>query len=185
MLKSKLIVVSGPSGSGKTTVCRGLLKKIPGLQRSISYTTRPKRPGEKNGKDYFFISRNDFENRIKENRFLEYAVVFGNYYGTDKDWVLSQKTNILLSIDVQGAAQIKKNYPNSVLLFLMPPTMKALEERLKIRATDKQDEISKRLDKAKEEIAQAPNYNYTIINDKIEETVERIKAIIGSKYDKG
>lgn len=173
-----LIVISGPSGSGKTTVCNKLLEEIPALQYSISFTTRSPRPGEEDGRDYFFISKDQFEKRIKENKFLEYATVFGNYYGTDKEWVLSQEKDILLSIDVQGAGQVKKNYPDAVLIFLMPPSMKSLEERLRQRATDEPQEISKRLNIAKEEMAQVSNYDYTVVNDKLNEAVEKIKAII-------
>lgn len=173
-----LIVISGPSGSGKTTVCNRLLEVMPELQYSISFTTRAARRGEEDGKDYFFISKEEFQKRIKENKFLEYATVFDNYYSTDKDWVLSQDKDVLLSIDVQGAAQVRKNCPEAVLIFLMPPSMKILEERLRQRATDNPQEISKRLSKAKEEMAQVSNYDYTVVNDKVDESVGKIKGII-------
>ena len=178
MLKSKLIVISGPSGSGKTTVCDRLLGVMPDLLYSVSFTTRTPRKGEKDGKDYFFISKDEFQKRIQENKFLEYANVFDNYYGTDKEWVLTKDKNVLLGIDVQGAEQIKKNYVNAVLIFLMPPGMKALEERLQKRATDNLQEIAKRLNKVKEEIAQVSNYDYIVVNDEVNLAVEKIKTII-------
>lgn len=181
MSKPKLFVISGPSGSGKTTVCDKLLEEIKDLKYSISLTTRTPRRGEENGKDYFFISKDEFKKRVKENKFLEYAAVFDNYYGTDKDWILSQDKDVLLSIDVQGAAQIKNNYKHAVLIFLMPPSITVLEKRLRLRATDHPEEIEKRLSKAKEEMAQVSNYDYTVINDKLDDSVSKIKSIIESK----
>ena len=178
MAQGKLIVISGPSGSGKTTICNKLLEEIPDLQYSISYTTRAPRLGEKDGKDYFFVSKDEFERRIKENKFLEYATVFGNYYGTDKDWALNQNKDVLLSIDVQGASQVKKNYSDAVLIFLMPPSMESLKERLQQRATDDSQEIVKRLNIAKKEMEQVSNYDYTVVNCKIDEAVAKIKTII-------
>lgn len=181
MKKGRLIVISGPSGSGKTTICEKLLKALPDMEYSISFTTRKPRRGEKDGKDYFFVSDEEFQKRIKENLFLEYAQVFGNYYGTSKNWVLEKLNagrDILLSLDVQGAARIKKNFPDAVLIFLMPPSLKVLEERLKKRATDEDKEVSKRLTIAKDEMAEVGNYNYVVINDKVEEAVAEIKNII-------
>lgn len=177
-MKPKLIVISGPSGSGKTTVCDRLLEEMPDLLYSISFTTRAPRKGEKDGEDYFFVSKDEFEKRIQENKFLEYANVFDNYYGTDKEWVLTKDKNVLLAIDVQGASQIKKNHKEAVLIFLMPPGMNDLEERLRSRATDNLREISKRLNKAKEEIAQVSNYDYIVVNDKVNLAVKKIKTII-------
>ena len=181
MIKGKLIVISGPSGSGKTTISSKLLELLPDLEDSVSFTTRSPRPGEKNSRDYFFISPEEFQKRIGENKFLEYAVVFDHYYGTLRHRVLNkleQGKNILLTIDVQGAAQIKKNYPEAVLIFLMPPGEEALRERLTNRATDDPEEISKRLANAKEEMAQVGNYNYVVINDKVNEAVKKICGII-------
>lgn len=181
MKQGRLIVISGPSGSGKTTICNRLLKLLPDLEYSVSFTTRAPRHGEKDGRDYFFISKEEFQRRIKDGAFLEYASVFDNYYGTSKDWVmerLDHGKDILLSIDVQGAAQIRKNFLKALLIFLIPPSLKVLEERLKNRATDEPIEIEKRLAKAKEEMAQVGNYDYVVINDKVTEAVEEIRGII-------
>ena len=179
--RGKLIVISGPSGSGKTTISSKLLDLLPDLEDSISFTTRRPRTGERNSRDYYFISSDEFQKGIKENKFLEYAVVFGHYYGTDNKWILDRLDrgkNILLTIDVQGAAQIKANFPQAVLVFLMPPGEDVLRERLTNRATDDPEEIRNRLAKAKEEMAQVSNYNYVVINDKVNEAVEKIRGII-------
>lgn len=181
MKKGKLVVISGPSGSGKTTICEHLLKLLPNLEYSISFTTRSPRKGEKDGKDYFFISKEEFQKRIKESLFLEYAQVFDNYYGTSKNWVLeklNQGRDILLSIDVQGAAKIKKNFSDTALIFLMPPSLKVLEERLRKRATDDEKEMMKRLSMAKEEMAEVAKYDYVVINDKVDDAVKEVKDII-------
>lgn len=181
MKKGRLIVISGPSGSGKTTIRDRLLKLLPGLECSVSYTTRAPRQGEKEAKDYFFISKEEFQRCIKEDGFLEYAKVFDNYYGTCKDWVterLKEGKDILLCIDVQGAAQIKKNSDNALFIFLIPPSLKVLEERLQKRATDHPEEINKRLAKAKEEMAQVGNYDHVVLNDKVSEAVDEIIGII-------
>ena len=177
----KLIVISGPTGSGKTTVCDRLLEEMPDLQYSISFTTRSPRKGEKEGRDYFFIEKEQFEKRIQEGKFLEYAQVFDNYYGTDKDWVneiLEQGKNVLLCIDVQGANQVKKNFEDAILIFLMPPDFEELGRRLRGRGTDGEDQIKKRLDMAKEEMAQVSNYNYMVVNDKLKDSVSDIVHII-------
>jgi len=179
--KGKLVVISGPSGIGKTTICNHLLKLLPNLEYSISFTTRSPRRGEKDGRDYFFVSREEFQRRIKDNLFLEHAQVFDNFYGTSRNWVLeklNQGKDIMLSIDVQGAAKIKKNYPESILIFLMPPSLKVLEERLKKRATDDEREMKKRLSMAKDEMAEVAKYDYVVINDKVEDAVKEIKDII-------
>lgn len=181
MGKGRLIVISGPSGSGKTTICNNLLKLLPNLEYSISFTTRQPRRGEKDGVDYFFVSREEFQKSIKEDGFLEYAKVFDNYYGTRKKWVrdrLNEGKDILLSIDVQGAAQIKQNFRDAILIFLMPPSTKVLEERLWKRATDDEKEVAKRLVMAKKEMAEVAKYDYVVINDKVDEAVTDIKKII-------
>lgn len=181
MKKGRLIVISGPSGSGKTTIRDRLLRLLPELECSVSYTTRPPRHGEKDGRDYFFISKEEFQKRIKDGGFLEHAKVFDNYYGTCKNRVgdgLKAGKNILLCIDVQGAAQIKKNSDNVVFIFLIPPSIKVLEDRLRKRATDHPEEITKRLAKAKEEMAQVGDYDYVVLNDKVTEAVDEIVGII-------
>lgn len=181
MKQGRLIVISGPSGSGKTTICDNLRKILPNIESSISFTTRQSRTGEKEGRDYCFISKEEFQKRIKEDCFLEHAKVFDNYYGTSRDSIISKidsGKDVLLSIDVQGAAQIKKSFPKTLLIFLIPPSLKVLEERLKKRATDHPEEITKRLAKAKEEMAQVGNYDYVVINDKVVDAVDEIIGII-------
>lgn len=178
---NRLIVVSGPSGSGKNTICDRLLLSMPQLQYSISCTTRLPRPGEKEGRDYFFLSADEFKRRIAAGRFLEYAVVFDHYYGTDKKWVddqLAQGKDVLFNIDVQGAAQIREHFSSAVLIFLMPPSLEELQRRLQGRATDDPAEITKRLNKAKEEMGHVAEYDYTVVNDRVDAAVNKIKEIL-------
>lgn len=181
MKKGRLIVISGPSGSGKTTICNRLLKAVPNIEYSISFTTRESRKSEKDGKDYFFVSNDEFQKRVKDGLFLEYARVFDNYYGTSKNWVLEKLESgkdILLSIDVQGAGKIKKNFPDAILIFLIPPSLKILEDRLRKRATDDEKELSKRLAMAKEEMAEVGKYDFVVMNDKVDDAVKEITDII-------
>jgi len=176
-----IFVISGPSGSGKTTISNRLLKEVDGLVRAVSFTTRAPRTNEKHGKDYFFISLNEFKTKIVQGDFLEYAQVFGNYYGTDRSWVeniLDGGSDVLLSIDVQGAKQIKEKMKNAVLIFLVPSSLSILRHRLLNRATDNSSTIDYRLSMAREEIRCIRYYDYVVINEKIEEAVSMIKAII-------
>jgi guanylate kinase len=180
-LKGLLIVVSAPSGTGKTTLCRMLLKEFENMEFSVSYTTRPPRKGEVNGKDYFFVSREEFERMVEEGDFLEWANVYGNLYGTSKSQVLKaleEGKDILLDIDVQGALQVKKNLPEAVLIFIMPPSFEELEKRLRSRGTDSEEVIEKRLNVAKEEIKKAPFYDYIVVNDVLDVAFNKLKAII-------
>lgn len=178
--KGIIFVISAPSGAGKTTLCDRLLKSLPDLRMSVSYTTRKPRDGEKHGVDYYFVDKKTFETMISNEEFVEWAEVYGNLYGTSKRVIndfLSKECDILLDIDIQGAKNIKKIYPESVLVFILPPSLKELEKRLLSR--DKNDEfVKKRLSKASEEIKQFPFYDYVVINDDIEKAVNDLCCII-------
>ncbi|NQT21829.1 MAG: guanylate kinase [Candidatus Omnitrophica bacterium] len=182
--KGNLFIVSAPSGTGKTTVVRALLKKMRGVTRSISVTTRPPRKGEKKKNDYCFISETSFKNKVRKGEFLEWAKNFGHYYGTPKKTVyatLKMSKDVILTIDVKGAAQVKRKKPDSVTIFIVPPSPRALVRRLKKRSTDGSKEIKERLKIAKKEMSFARKYDYLIVNDKIKEAVEKLKAVITAK----
>ncbi|BCS81515.1 guanylate kinase [Anaerocellum diazotrophicum] len=176
-----LIVISGPAGTGKGTVVGRLLEKNPNIKLSISKTTRKPRPGEKEGVNYFFVSREQFEEEIKNERFLEYAEYNNNYYGTPKDFVfeaLERGYDVILEIETKGALQIKKVFSDAVLIFLLPPSIKELYKRLVKRGTESEDEIRARLEIAKSEIKLVPEYDYCVINDNVEDAAEKIQKII-------
>ncbi|MFZ5943838.1 MAG: guanylate kinase [Bacillota bacterium] len=175
-----LIVLSGPSGAGKGTICKSLLKET-NIKYSISATTRKPRPGETDGKEYFFITKKDFENKIKEDAFLEWAKVYDNYYGTPKKFVeeiLHKGQDCILEIDPQGAHKVRAAKPDGVLVFIAPPSMQELEHRITTRGTENSNEIQKRLSCAREEMLCMYNYDYVVINDEVETAVEKIKAIV-------
>jgi guanylate kinase len=181
MGKGLLIVLSGPSAAGKGTVCKALIARHPEIALSISCTTRVPRCGEREGINYFFRSEAEFKQLIREDEFLEYACVYGNYYGTPKSFVaskLAQGDDVLLEIDVQGALKAKKMFPDGILIFLVPPSMEELERRIRGRATESEEQISERLSKAKSEMAQVDRYDYVIVNDHVERVVEEIESII-------
>ena len=180
MRKGILLVFSSPSGGGKTTLREMLIKKIPGLEGSVSYTTRTPRPGEENGIHYHFVSKEEFLKHQADNEFLESATVFEHHYGTLEKRVvesLEKGMDILLTIDVQGAMQIKERLP-AVLIFIIPPSFGVLRTRLENRNTDHSDEIQHRLAEAKKEISYIPKYNYVVINDCIEHAFEQLCSII-------
>lgn len=183
-----LIVISGPSGVGKGTVRKALFQRSDhDLAYSISMTTRKPRKGEVDGVDYYFVSREEFERRIKNNQFLEYAEFVGNYYGTPKDKVLDQLnkgSEVVLEIEVNGASQIKKIMPDAVFIFIAPPTYDALEKRLIARGTEHSDAIKERIEKAHHEIKLANNYDYIVINDEVDNAADRIMAIIRAEHAK-
>lgn len=186
----KLIVISGPSGSGKTTICNRLLKIFPELAYSVSATTREKREGEKEGVDYYFVNRKKFEEMVNDNEFIEWENVHGNLYGTlFKDVERKQDKNlgILMDIDPKGGMNIKKKYPDSILIFLSVQSMDVLIERLKKRKTEKDIDINKRTERTKEEFELSKNYDYIIENNYIEETLNKISEIIKEKvlFNKG
>jgi len=179
--KGNLIVISAPSGSGKTSLANRALEEIPKLKFSVSHTTRKPRPGERNQVEYFFVSEEEFEEMIEQDTFLEHARVYGNYYGTSRAFVdeqLSVGYDVLLDLDVQGAAQVKKSYPEAILVFVFPPSLEVLKTRLKNRGLDDPSIIDKRLRIAKKEIQRYTDYQYVIINREIEESLVELKSII-------
>lgn len=175
-----IFVISAPSGTGKTTLCERLLKILPDLKMSISHTTRQPRPYEKNGIDYFFVDEKNFKKMIANDEFIEWAEVYGNFYGTSKKVIfdlIKEGYDILLDIDTQGAKNIRKLYPDSVLIFILPPSLEELEKRLLLRNEDR-DIIDKRLSKASQEISQYKFYDYIVINDNIEKALNDLLCII-------
>jgi len=179
--KGNLIVISAPSGSGKTSLANRALEEIPKLKFSVSHTTRKPRPGERDQVEYFFVSEKEFEEMIGQGNFLEHARVYGNYYGTSRAFVdeqLSVGYDVLLDLDVQGAAQVKKSYPEAILVFVFPPSLEVLKTRLKKRGLDDPNIIDKRLRIAKKEIQCYTDYQYVIINREIEESLVELKSII-------
>lgn len=171
--QGKLIVISGASGAGKTSVWKELVKRF-GYRRSISVTTRSPRPGEKNGADYIFVSKEQFESMIRNAEFIEYAEVHGNLYGTPRkalDEAVSKGETYILEIDVQGANQLKERGLSAFYLFIQPPSFEVLTARLVNRQTDSPDVIRRRLEKAKWEMSQAPNYDLVLVNEDLEKTI--------------
>ncbi len=177
-------IVSAPSGSGKSTLTAEMLKVVPGIEFSISYTTRCPRGSEKNGREYFFCRRADFERMIRDDEFLEYAEVFGYFYGTARHFVEDTKArgkDLLLDIDVQGAAQVKERMPDAVSIFILPPSRHELERRLRRRnESDKVDDevINRRLSAAGREIENYSTYDYILVNDQLEHSIDELKAVI-------
>ncbi|SHI73222.1 guanylate kinase [Dethiosulfatibacter aminovorans DSM 17477] len=187
MTKGLLIVVSGPSGAGKGTLCKELIRRNNEIELSISCTTRDPRGKEVDGVNYYFISTEEFESRIENNDFLEYAQVYGNYYGTPKWKVLElidKGVDVILEIDIQGALKVKEEYPDGVFVFVLPPSLQELKERITSRGTDSKDAIIKRMDCAYEELSYAFKYDYAIVNDYVESAVDKIEAIITAEENK-
>ncbi|SHF31618.1 MULTISPECIES: guanylate kinase [Caloramator] len=179
--KGLLIVISGPSGAGKGTICRALLEKHPEIKLSVSCTTRSPRQNEVEGINYYFISKDKFKQMIDKDEFLEYAEVYDNYYGTPRENVeriLNEGNDIILEIDIQGALKVKEKYPEGVFVFIMPPSMEELKNRIKKRGSETEESLLKRFKSAFQEINYVANYNYVIVNDVVEDAVERLEAII-------
>jgi len=178
--KPFLIVIAAPSGTGKTTLCRQIIKRDKKIKYSVSCTTRPKRKNERNGRDYFFYDKKEFEKMIKEGKLLEYENVYGYYYGTPKKRVenfLKKGYDVIMDLDIKGALNLKRSIPGTVTIFLLPPSLKELKRRLKRRGDDEKS-LEERLKYAKKEIKKAEKFDYIVINDKLEKTVKEILCII-------
>ena len=179
--RGRLFVVSAPSGAGKTTVVERLIQLMPDLRMSRSYTSRPARPGEEDGVDYNFVSRDRFEAMVAGDQFLEWADVFGNLYGTstvDTERALAAGTDLVLVIDVQGARQVRRQRPSVASVFVLPPSFDALETRLRGRSQDSEEQVRRRLETARQEVSAVSEYDYVLINDEVDGCVERLRAII-------
>ncbi|OGL44674.1 MAG: guanylate kinase [Candidatus Schekmanbacteria bacterium RBG_16_38_10] len=179
--KNFLLIVSAPSGGGKTTLCQKLIKSLPDIKLSVSYTTRTPRSGEIKGKDYFFISSKRFLEMKSKGAFAEWALVHGNYYGTalkNVEEAIKSETDLVLAIDTQGAAKVKKKFKNSVTVFVIPSSLRELEKRLKNRNADSSKDIEKRIKAASKEIRCISQYDYLIINDDFSSALSDLKSIV-------
>jgi guanylate kinase len=179
--RGKLFVISSVSGGGKTTVISHLMDLMPDVQLAVSHTTRQARAGETDGKDYFFTSRERFRSMIEEDSFLEWAEVYGKYYGTSADAVESVSRSgcdAILDIDVQGAMQVREKRPDAVLIFIVPPSEEEQERRLRGRGTESEEDVERRLEAARQELAFADEYDYCVVNDNLAEAVESVRSII-------
>lgn len=180
MKKGKFIVISGPSGVGKGTICNRLLNEL-NAWYSVSTTTRAPRDGEINGVNYFFVTKEEFENKIKEGEFLEYNVYNGNYYGTSKEIVvdkINEGINVFSEIDVNGAHNIKKVFPDALLIYIAPPSIEVLKERLISRGTESIEKINQRLEIAEKELKEVDFYDYVVINDDLDKATDEVRNII-------
>jgi len=179
--KELFFIISAPSGTGKTTLLKKVIEELPGLQFSISYTTRPPRANEREGEDYHFITPSVFQMMVERDEFLEWAEVLGNLYGTaekDVNALRSKGMDLILDIDIQGAKKVKEKVDSTVLIYILPPSLNDLQERLVKRGLDSPDIIQFRLAQARRDIEEAKWYHYLIVNERIEDTVEKLKAII-------
>ena len=182
--KGKLFVISGSSGVGKGTLIKKFLEKNPDIKLSISYTTRAPRPGEEHGVNYFFTTKDEFEKAVENGEFLEWANFSGNYYGTSAHYVektLNNGNNVLLEIDTQGALQIMKKYPNAEYIFILPPSLKDLENRLRGRGTETEDAIQKRLSAVKKELETSNLFTHKVVNDNIETALDELQKLFDGK----
>lgn len=180
--KGLLIVISGPSGAGKGTICSKIVEDMKDTMISISMTSRSPRPKEVDGVNYYFVSKEEFEERIKNDEFLEYAIVFNDqYYGTPKAKIeenLNRGKNVILEIDIQGALKVKEKVKDALFIFIMPPSMEELKDRLIKRNTETKDKILERFKTAYNEINEFKKYNYVVVNDKVDKALEKVKSII-------
>ena len=176
-----VFVVSAPSGAGKTTLCKAITDSLGNLRHSISYTTRRPRPGEKDGRDYFFVTEEKFRGMVQAGDFAEWAEVHSNLYGTSRqalDHIVSKGIDVILDIDTQGAKQIRKTFEKAMFLFILPPSLAVLEERLRNRRSDDGEEIKKRMQRAHEEIREYAMYDYIIINRDFDQALDELRSII-------
>lgn len=176
-----LFIISAPSGAGKTSLVKGLLSEHTDIGLSISYTSRLPRPGEIDGKDYHFVTRDTFIEMAKRGEFLESAEVYGNFYGTSQAWIrneISKGRDILLEIDWQGAAQVRTHFPDCISIFILPPSLQVLESRLQGRNQDSAEVIERRLASAREDVSHVVEFDYVIINDTLQTALNQLKAVI-------
>jgi guanylate kinase len=181
MKKGLLVVLSGPSGTGKTTICHKLVRQIPQTIFSVSATTRARRPGEREGRDYYFLTKDDFRRRIRTGEFLEWAKVYSQLYGTPKKPInknLAKGLNVLLDIDMQGALSVKRKFPSAFLVFMLPPSLEHLRQRLIKRGKDSREVINKRMKQIEREMKYIPEYDFLVINDNLDRAVKAIKEKI-------
>ncbi|MCL1809173.1 MAG: guanylate kinase [Clostridiales bacterium] len=186
MYEGQLFVVSGPSGAGKGTICRMLIDQVK-VSLSVSMTTRTPRAGEINGENYYFITRKKFESIVESEGFLEYAEVYGNYYGTPKQTVLDllkEGEDVILEIDIQGALKIKEQYPEGIFIYILPPSMGELRKRLTRRGSETEDVINQRIKETLTEVSYIDKYDYCVVNGELNEAVTRIKAIITAEHSR-
>lgn len=179
--KGLLIVVTGPSAVGKGTICDALLQQAPDIRFSVSCTTRPIRPGETHGVEYFFLTHEEFRRKIAADELLEWAEVYGNYYGTPREYVeevTNQGQDIILDIDRVGAKAVRERYADAVSVFVIPPSMEALGQRIAARGTESEEAVQRRLSEAPEWIREGLTYDYVIVNDDLERAVRQLKAIV-------
>ncbi len=179
--RGSLVVISAPSGAGKTTIAHEIMKRIPGLVFSVSATTRPKRPGEVDGRDYYFLSEKEFKRRVAAGEFVEWEEVYGYYYGTLKEEVdrpLRAGKSVVFDVDVKGGLSIKRRYPESVLIFVAPPSVEALKERLVRRRTENDATLQKRLDRVPMEMEQGALFDYQVVNDVLEDAITAVHKIV-------
>ena len=180
-MSGNLFVISAPSGAGKTSLVRALIDINPQIDLSVSYTTRKPRPGERDGEDYHFVSRDTFLAMAKRGEFIESAEVYGNLYGSSQTWISQENVkgrDILLEIDWQGAAQIRRLFPDCISVFVLPPSMQALAQRLKGRAQDTSEVIARRLAAARNDVAHVAEFDYVIINDDLNEALRELNAVV-------
>jgi len=180
-MPGKLMILSAPSGAGKSSLARALVEAVPGTVISVSHTTRAPRPGERDGVDYFFVDRANFEAMVRAGRFLEHAQVFDNFYGTSRDAIeaeLYRGHNVLLDIDWQGARRIRDQMPEAVSVFILPPSRRALEDRLRSRGQDSEEVIRRRMRDAVSEMSHAPEFQYRVVNDDFEAAVADLRALL-------
>jgi guanylate kinase len=182
--RGRLFVIAAPSGAGKTSLVNALLKRRPELHVSISHTTRPKRPNEEHGREYYFVSVEEFERLVREGQFLEHARVFDNYYGTGREPVearLAKGQNVVLEIDWQGARQVRAALPECATIFILPPSRRALEERLRARNTDSEEVIQRRLRDAVGDMSHWKEFDYVVVNDDFERAVSELERVIDGR----
>jgi guanylate kinase len=176
-----IVVIAAPSGSGKTSIARAILSRNSSLRFSVSATTRPRRDAEREGKDYYFLTKDEFRKRVDAGEFVEWEEIYGNYYGTlqcEVDGSLQHGMNILFDVDVKGALSIKKKYPQALLIFISPPSLEVLEERLRARRTEDPQMLARRLERVPMEMAQATKFDRVVVNDSLERAIAEVQEIV-------